>query len=208
MPNNKIVIPPITSVIGKSFIDKFVERAVACSKIRVSEEEVKIVVNSLFTYISYFNSLGAHDTRALDRDLEDVEIIDELSGFITPASIRDTISDLNSTDILVRTSFEPIDKVVISYDHFMTQQITFRGYFKKDIKESMSKLASLKSDDIIANLSSRFVVEINGELRGRYVSNPYIPILVDSRYAFLKRPEYFNATADEILSDYLAPITF
>lgn len=206
MANVKVTV--IDSVITNEFKQKFADRVEACSKVKVKREDVLEVVNKLFSYVEKFNSLGAYDVRVLNREVQDILIVDEFARFITPRTIRDTISDLNSTDILVRPKWNDIDDIVLSYDDFMNYQIKFRGFFKKDIKESMSNLATIKADETISNISSRFAVQIGDQLRCRHIDQPYIPIIVDPRYAFLKREEYFNSTSEELLTDYLTPVIF
>lgn len=198
----------VNTIITDATVEQLINRVKVCSKIRIVESDVETTVKTLLKYVDYFNTLGAYDTRALNRDLEDVEIINEIAPFIIPRSVRLSISDINSTDLLVRPSVEDIDKVVLSYDDFMNAQIKFRGYFKKDVKSDFKKLSSLKVDESLANVLSRMAVECDGQVKVRYISDAYVPVLLHENTGFFYRSQYFNATATEVLKDYLAPIVF
>lgn len=196
-------------VLNYNFIvNSISQRAISCSKVNAKPEAVQETVNSLMRYIKLFNSTGAYDNRILGRDFSEIDVIDEFAIFLTPRSVRLTASDLNNTDLLVRTEKDPVDAATLSYEDFVNLQLKFRGYFKKDSKVDVTNLATVKVDESLTNILPRAAVEVEGDLMVRYVSEPFIPIVLSREVSYFYRNEYFNSTAEQVVADYLLPVIY
>jgi hypothetical protein len=191
---------------------RVVARAISSAKIRVDEGKINTIVNEIFEYLKLFNTLDEFSSRYLGRDLDKIEIVQELSIFVIPSSVRLIPSDRKTLDVLVKeedTSFEES----ASYADFIDWQIKWRNLFKKDITSNMVSLGSLKVPKSLAEVlpiaAFDFIEEEGYSCLVRSTDQPYMPILLRSEMVGpLFRSDYLNASALEVIDDYLAPMIY
>lgn len=176
-------------------------------KISAKAGEVKKAVDEIAEYITLFNSGDEFTVRFLDRDMEDIPVLDEFKGIVLPKSVRYNPSDRRTRDLLVREEDEA-DVSKYSFSDYMRKLDNYRRYFKKDANSGYVMLSSLRTDKSYSEVMSNMAVVINDELLVRYDSSPFVPVQLDANAAALVELNYFNATAELVIQHQVASVTF
>lgn len=217
------------TILEETIKNLLVKRTAACKKIRVPENRIEEVVNNLFNYVIYFNSLPEYTDRVLNKDLSEVYILSELQEFILPESVRWDPMDRRTRDLLIRSTFNGnVDS--LNYSDFMDNQAIWRGFFKKDCKENLVTLDSLKKPCSFSEIVEKSAI-LNGksikiktglkdddgneiinvfpDFKSKPVNGSYIPIPLDGEYfERMFRDDYFSSRSVEVIEDYLSPVTY
>lgn len=183
----------------------------ANAKIRVNESEVEKVVDRLFDYVDYFNSLPEYTYFVFDRHINDIQLLDELKPFIIPDSVRLHPTDIRTKDLLVRSSLsEKAEKEAYSYVDLVNLMSNFRRFFKSDINDRMFSLGSQRVPKSLADVEAIMACKLNGNLTINYQDTAFIPVeLIAAVGKDLYREDYFNCSDIKILlSDYFANMRF
>lgn len=183
-------------------INKLTARANAQKKIRVSDDDVKEVLEGIFTYIQYFNSLDEYQTMVFNRPMSEINIVKELSHFINPASVRIDSSDKGWRDLLLRDK-ELAGKTKLNLHEFYDYQMRFRGFFKRNFSDDLVNLSELRKHvnlvDVLSKVSTNNKVWYNG--------NAYIPIKVSDDVFRMDRNIHFTVDADDVISDFISTLS-
>jgi hypothetical protein len=197
-----------------NFLNVLVERTNACKKYRASQEEVKNTVSIVVDCMKAFNSLVEDEVNfsKWDRSFDNIPILNELSFYVAPASVRFNPLDRKSKDLLFKDgnsdslSEEELNKFSYSYYDYINAITRFRGFFKKESNDNCSSLASLRKkmafSDVLGKAS-------NG-MRVHYFSDvPFWPIEVNKDVLdLLFEDSYFNASVDDLKRDFMSNLTF
>jgi hypothetical protein len=179
------------------------------SKVRTDEKDVKDTVKKLFEYIVYFNTMVEFQDRILNVNVSQISLIKEIAGFVIPESVRLIPADRRTADLLVRAKLGDIDVSNFNINEFYDLQAHFRKYFRKDLAQDMVNLKDIKVPKSFNDIMQHMAVSVDGVLCVRYDGEPYIPIELDANAVqLLFRKDYWNADADDIIADYLAPVVF
>lgn len=198
----------------KEVADKFSEMLISqihsTKKIRTVGNEVEDTVNDLMVYLQYFNSKKEFDTWFLDRHMDDIKIIQELSSLVYPAAVRLNASDLRCKDLLDRTNLKVKEETEkkLSYEEFIRLQNNFRRFFKSDISERTVTLGSLRTVKNFSEVLPHITLQpenVGGTkvLKVHYQNEAFIPIPVTNRVSAFFEKEYWNATAATVIEHFV-----
>lgn len=183
-------------------------------KISANKQDVSYVVAKICMYLNAFNSLKAESTTIDGYDLKDIEVLNELSDFVFPDSIRFDISTYLTTELAVRSAKNEefkFDK--LEWEETMAK---FRNFFKKDSTSDRTSLADLRKQynlsDIMNRVACPFDVK-NGKVTAkdfkvRYVNEAFMPIFISTDLSLWFNSYYFNAFASDVIKDMMAKKKF
>lgn len=184
-------------------INKLIKRADAQKKIRVEIKELREVLEGIFKYIQYFNSLDEYQVMVFNRPMSEINIIKELSHFINPASVRIDSSDKGWKDLLLRD-----DKLAgeseLSLHEFYDYQMRFRGFFKRNFNDDVVSLSELRRHVNLVDILPK--VSTNNKVW--YTGNAYIPVKVSDDVFKLDRNIHFTVDAIDVVSDFISTLSF
>lgn len=177
------------------------------------EKEKKQVININFSnpfwvipkymeYIHYFNTITEFQTRIMDKDLEEIQILNEFVPFIIPRTVRYVPSLYWSQDLLKRDSS---NGTACDYEEFMRLQNHIRRWFKKDAHSDLTSLASIKANKSLADVLP------NAAYKGRvsYEDKAFVPLEIqDACLGYLFEPDYFNTKAKKVLEQFISEMKF
>lgn len=176
-----------------------VDRAFAQKKIRLDKaSDIKPVVDELFRYVEYFNSVDEYTTLIFDKPISDIIIIKELSHFIIPASVRIDSADKGWKDLLLRCE-KPAESEKLSLNRFYDLQMQFRGFFKRGMFEDNMSLAELKKHYNLVDMLP--LASIGGKVW--YKGNPFMPIMLNDKVDFIDRGLHYIVAEDEVIMDFI-----
>lgn len=189
----------------------FEKRAKSQKKISRVDEGIS-GLKTIFNYINFWNSYTPDVTTIENRDVEDILIPEEFKDFIIPNSVRYEAGDRVYSDLLVRPEFQCVDKddkFDYDYNEYLDACHAFRGLFKRDFNSGYVSLASLRVDKSFENVRavSGIYDPNSSEVICHYMSSPFIALEL-ANWSMFVRPLYFNATASEVLDNYVAKISF
>lgn len=185
--------------------DVFYSRALNQRRISVKDDEVRKLVDTIFKYLHYFNS-QPEDTRMIDsREISEWPILNEFKDFVMPNSVRYESGNRQFSDVLVR-NYESIEGFNPNYIEYLDVLSRFRGIFKKDASENRVMLDCLRVDRSLEEIRSIAGNTIDGNTV-HYTNDPFIPIPVNCMDV-LTNDYYWNANADEVVSDYISKLFF
>lgn len=180
---------------------KLVEKVVSQKKIKVDVAEVNEVVDRLYQYFKYFNSLDEHVSIVLNNiDINRVQIPKEFADFIIPSAVRFDPANPRSKNLVVSeaAAADPGD-----YNDYVNLCDTFRGYFKKDANSDMVDLVDCKKAVNLQSVIAKASCDVDGAYRVNYGNEAFYPIRlksIDSLY----EDRHFNATESDLVADYLS----
>lgn len=196
--------------VANKFSEMLISQIHSTKKIRTNdkENEVENTVHDLLKYVQYFNSKEEFDTWFLDRHVDDIKIIQELSSLIYPAAVRLNASDLRCANLLERKNLKVQDEEKLSYSEFIRLQNNFRRFFKSDISERTVTLGSLRSVKNFSEVLPHITIQpenVGGAkvLRVHYQNEAFIPIPVTNRVSVFFEKEYWNATAATVVEHFV-----
>lgn len=178
---------------------------------KIRHNEVEDVVDALFDYVDYFNSLPEYTYYVFDRHINDIQLLDELKPFIIPDSVRLHPTDIRTRDLLVRSSIDKGSKKrAYSYIELINLMSNFRRFFKSDINDKMFSLGSQRVPKSLSDVESIMTCKVNGKLSVNYQDAAFIPLeLVAAVGKDLYRDDYFNCSDIKLLlADYFANMRF
>lgn len=191
MINEKLLATLVARIVSQTRVNS--------PKGQSSDDYVKGILSKLFTYIDCINSLPERASRIDDVSLSDIVIMDEFKGFILPSSVKVDPSDLNAEDLMIK----PAISSKFSYEQFINCQLAIRSWFKSDLKTNVTHLDQLRRKISLFDALPNAAFKLDsGELVCRYTDKPFVPIQLWSDLNQLYRENYFNATYDNVLTDY------
>ena len=213
--------------VNDDVIQCFMDVAYSQTKTRVDEKSFKSLVLEMFRYVRLFNAMSEYQTRILDRQLDEVEVIDELVPFILPSKVKLDISDDRTVDVLVRDVM--MDKAKefegnMSYERFRLIQMRFRNCFKSDVKQGLTSLAQIKVPQNLMNVIDKISIcrrvdivlsydkstntqkeeiKSSNQWMCHKTSEPFIPIPVKAWVGQLYESDYFYDYSDEVIRQFI-----
>lgn len=192
----------------KTFTEKFKERVLATKKINLRDESVVTkTLEEIYDVLSMFNSMPEFTTSIEGRMLSEIVIANEWKDFILPEAVRLDPTDLKTANLLDKKEgkrkFGPED-----YLKFINNQLRFRSWFKRDLSDGVTNLATLRSAKSLYDVIPVMMVNIEGENMIRSLDDPFIPIKLKSEVGCLFRTDYYNTKLDQIISDYFSKASF
>lgn len=193
--------------VAKLFKDEMELYCSASASVRIVNNEHKEYINTILKYIDYFNSLGEFETRVLDRNLDEIIILNEFKDLIIPRSVRYNPSDLRTKDLLKRSG-KPNGYSKLNYSEFIFAQINFRRLFKKDISSNITTLASIKVNKSLTEVMPYVgkVTTSNGGIKEfvvKYDSAPFIPLFINGSVLDVFEENYWNASIKDAIRNYV-----
>lgn len=189
----------------------FTQRAEALTKMKVDHNEFVNVVSRLFDAVIIFNNLGDDAQFMWSRPLSEVRVIEEITDFIYPATIRFNSSDRAYSNLLDKTSISIVDDETLnriktlSYSEFQECQIKFRSYYRLGIDTKVKPVSECRK-----NLSLSEAIDfssINGKVC--YTNKAFIPYpLISEVHCLDNRNVKFCINEDLVIEDYFADLTF
>lgn len=177
-------------------VDKFVKRIMATKKVNVKEDEVRKVIETMKSYIDYFNSLDEFTSTiwSNNADISKVNILNEFKDFVIPAAVRIDATDIKCANLVRLNEVKSFG----SFSDFINLNDQIRGLFKSDASSNVSSLADLKKSENLSSIIDRASVK----KKVAYKSSPFVPVRLNY-IADLFEDRYFNGTEDEVISDYI-----
>jgi len=185
-----------------------VSRADASRKMRLDpKKDISPVVDGLFKYVDYFNSIQEFDSYVFNYNrFDEVMVPNEFIDFVYPKSVKYVPGLRQSTDMLIRT--EVPKGSTFTMEEWIDYCTKWRSFFKKDFRTDVTSLATLKVDKSLADVLAKAVYTVDTD-KGvdtfvRYEGSPFVPIPLELITMGLYRDDYYNARYDEIVRDYLS----
>lgn len=194
--------------VAKLFKDEMELYCAASASIRIVNDEHKNYIGTILKYIEYFNSIGEFETRVLDRNLDEIVILNEFKDLIIPRSVRYNPSDLRTKDLIKRVN-KPNGYSKLNYSEFILAQVNFRRLFKKDINSNVTTLATIKVNKSL-NEVMPYVCKLSSSSNGgvkeylvRYDSAPFIPLFINGSVLDVFEENYWNASIKDTIRNYV-----
>lgn len=160
------------------------------------------VISKYFEYINYFNSITEFQTRIMDKELEEIQILNEFVPFITPRTVRYVPSLYWSNDLLKRTSS---NGNACDYEEFVKLQNHIRRWFKREAQSELTSLATLKVHKSLADVLP--YAAYKGKVS--YDDKAFVPLeIYDACLGHLFAPDYFNTKVATVLTQFIAQMKF
>lgn len=172
----------------EEIVSRITKRLMSIKKISAKEDEVKAMAESIFKYIYLFNSVDEFGVRVLDRDFEEIIVLDEFKEFIYPRCVRRDAMNLNMNDLLVRAAEVSKD---LSYGDYIDACANFRRLFKSDISTGIVKLSDLKKDVNLADIEAK--IDVDGRVQFNGIA--FVPIPVNKGIGVFYKKSYLNESA-------------
>lgn len=191
-------------------INKMVSRVKALAKVKVSEKEIENTLLSIFDHLNYINSISEYDYQIYDRPLDEVFVINEFKDFVRPKSVKLDASSPHCVEMLTMIHCNQ----VLNYHDWVNLQAEFRGWFKSDLAQNITKISDLKkcvSWSEIRHMASYVVlVEENDDPKDTDIQiitksgdSPFYPIRLNCDMFKYFRSRYFDCLESEEIEDYL-----
>lgn len=160
------------------------------------------VIGEILDYIEYFNTIGEFDVKALDVELNQINVPSELAWLVTERLVRLDPSNYWTKQILIYDVEKQHDKSLAEWNLLCNH---FRRFYKRDAVSDMVTLDSLKKSVSIADVLPR--VCCNNKVA--YQDKAFVPVDVEAKAVKgLFEPEYFNQSASFVLKRYISELKF
>lgn len=189
------------------------KKVLAEKKIKVDENDVRQIVDDLCNYIELINSLEKEATIINGYPLSEIEIIEELSSLVQPASIRMDVSTYLTSELLVET-VPLMQETEFKKSTWEELQSRFRNIFKKDSVSNRLSISDLRKQfnlmDVIDKVACPVIDPITNEVtyRTRYIGEAFVPYLVNIDLSAFYTRSYWTAPLSEIFDDFWAKRRF
>jgi hypothetical protein len=137
-------------------------------KSKTSWRNPSYVVTTILNQIDILNASIDRDTRFIEgHNVDDIQIIEELSYLITPLVVSNNPQDRSFIDL----KFEEEVEGTFDYSLFMDAQHSFRRFFKKNTQSGMIDIMSRKTLTSFDEIKDKVcLVSTEGEGEGRSVA--------------------------------------
>lgn len=180
----------------KRFYESYVNRFDARKQVRVSREEIKLLIDKVALVIEYFNSLDEDTTFVFDRDHTQVMVPSEFKDLVMPMSIRFEAGKREFVDLLPLRPSKPVSYP--SYRDYMDAVARLRGIMKKGAQDDLIKLSDIRKHVSVNDVFHRLEVD----KMSHYEGTPFIPISMMVAPNLVKS-WYFNTDSFEIIDEYV-----
>lgn len=196
------------------YCNKLKDKLVNQKLIRKDDNVLRESLETVFIAIDMINALPEDATRVMGRDLDEIEIISELSDMIYPEVVRIDSTSRRCLDVVFRQEEVPEDEQV-SYSEFMEAQAYIRSAYKRDDNEGLVKVSTLRVKKNLSEVLDRAVwteFERKG-VNAQFVNQPkgqsFYPIYIKHTVLqSLYSKNYFNDNLEEMLNDLVISKSF
>lgn len=195
-----------TNLRPTEYCEKLKDKLVNQKLVRKDDRLLREYLETVFIAIDMINALDEDATRVMDRDLDEIEIISELSDMIYPEVVRIDATSRRCKNVVFRQKEVNEDKQV-TYSELMEAQAYIRSAYKRDDNDSLVKVSTLRVKKNLADILDRVVwCSIVDDKPVRSVNQPkgqsFYPIYIDQKVIeSLYNEAYFNDDFDEMLND-------
>lgn len=184
-------------IVKDTIIKEIVNRTSVTCKRTVSKKDIERVVTSIVDTIEQFNLIPEYTVMFMDRPLSDIIIPNEFKDLVEPESVRLDPTDIKTSNLLNRLVAVPS---TIGYGDWINLLLEWRSFFKDDIADKVTDLASLRQPKSLFDTLP--IASFNGRVRS--IDDPFIPVDLVPEISVLFREDYLNADAEQIVKDYFA----
>lgn len=203
------------------FVGNFKQRIEATKRVSKAND-LEETLERIYYTLQYFNTLPEFTMTLGSRPLSEIVIADEWKDFIIPESVRLDPTDLKTNNLVVRPSKEDLnvsaEKEILSdyidnlkkgftpeiYYTFINDQLRVRSYFKTDLTNNTTNLATLRANKCLMDIIPIMAVKDGDGFKCRSLDEPYIPVELCSSLNCLFRSDYYNVEMDNMFYDYMS----
>lgn len=194
-----------------TFLDKLMKRLNSMKKVRVDGSELSQAVSDILTVIQRVNQLGMYDTTIPEwdnRSIDEIEIPSEFSQMVLPSSVRFNAGDIRSKELLVKPAESKLPND-LSFFRFNTSVSKLRSVMKRDSRDGLVTIGSLRKAVSLSDVIDRFFVVRKNKIMAKLSSDTNLPIELIDDVDHLFEDDFYNTRdVNRVIEDFTNSIIF